>query len=73
MKVQMLDDDTVLHVYSDEMYEGVYIISDHSVFKDIKNDSIGNYIENIEDFENTKKSKYYDLFLDIEMFKDRIV
>ena len=71
----ILDDNSNLYVYSDDSF-GAFSITDYSVYDSLESEEDGNefeYIDSIEeisDFSKAKKSKYYDLYLEMEKYKD---
>lgn len=73
IKFHILDDDSYLYVYSDDEF-GYMSIHTFSVFELLeKNEEASiddDCVEMIEKFSDAKKSKYYDLYLEMEKFKD---
>ena len=73
IKFHILDDDSYLYVYSDDAF-GYMSIHKFSVFELLEKDddvSLDDDCEEmIEKFSDAKKSKYYDLYLEMEKFKD---
>ena len=71
----LLDDNSHLFVYSSDS-EGAFTLTDYSVYDTLEKEEEGlnvdykDPIETISDFSKAKKSKYYDLYLEMEKFKD---
>ena len=71
IKFHILDDDTYLYVNANDW--GCYMLTTYS-YLDAKDDQDLNegLIDVFEGFEKAKKSKYYDLFLEMERYIDGI-
>ena len=75
LKFHLLDDGKYLYIYSSDAYD-FYALSDFSYFE-LEEKMIGGEdpvipdpIESFEGFYKAKKSKYYDLYLEMERFRD---
>ena len=66
IKFHILDNDTYLYVYANDW--GFYCLSNASIEDNVPN----SLIESIEGFDKAKKSRYYDLYLEMEKYIDGV-
>ncbi|MBO4695412.1 MAG: hypothetical protein J5656_05820 [Clostridia bacterium] len=78
IKFHILDDDSYLYVFADDAVEEILLLKS-SVYDELENAETSDDfnppepVERISRFANAKKSKYYDLYLEMEKFRDGVI